>query len=146
MRCLTVRNFGSSVPVRYIPKNSPEPRIPLVSTPPKNHIEEWGKHNCLDPNVGRAESSYGTKVSKRRFVPKKPPKTEISRSLVTPVNDISRHESSESDLLGLELVDGGEIMWRSYGVGETLDRNHRPIGSLDLNAETGWISSYQLYF
>lgn len=126
MRCLKVRNFGSSVPVRYIPKNSPKPRIPLVSNPPKNDFEEQDKRNCLDPNVGRTEGLYGTEVSKRRFVPRKPPKNENLRSLVTPVNDyhkISRHGSSESDILGLQSVDGGKIMARSFG-------------GLDLNDET----------
>lgn len=126
MRCLRVRNFSSSIPVRYIPKNSPKPRIPFVSNPPENDLEEQGKHNCLDPNVGSKESSYGIEVTKRRFVPTKPPKTGNSRSLVTPVNDfrdISRHGSSESGVLGVESVDGVKIMERSFG-------------SLDLNDET----------
>ncbi|KAK1404935.1 putative regulatory protein RecX [Heracleum sosnowskyi] len=126
MRCLKVRSFGSSIPVRYIPKNSPKPRIPLVSNLPKNDYEEQVKHTCLDPNVGGVESSYGTQVSKRRFAPRKPPNNENSRSLVAPVNEfheISRHGSLKSDVLGLESVGGGNILARSFG-------------SLDLNDET----------
>lgn len=136
MRCLKVRNFGSSIPVRYIPKNSPKPRIPLVSSPPKYDFEEQNKHTCLDLNVGRAESLYGKGVSERRFAPEKLPKPENSRSLVTPVNgfdEISRHGSFESDVLGLESVDGGKIMVRSFG-------------SLDLNDETGEIPQANLPF
>ena len=151
IRSLKVRNFSSSIPVRYIPKNSPKPRIPLVSTPPKNDIEEQvkHKHTCLDSNVGRAESSYGTEVAKRKFSPKKSFKTENSRSLVPPVNDfhdVSRHGSPESDVLGLELGDGGKSMGGSFDVDEVLDRNHRAIVNLDFNAESGWIPSYQLNF
>ncbi|WOG98468.1 hypothetical protein DCAR_0417811 [Daucus carota subsp. sativus] len=138
---LKVSNFSSSIPVRYIPKNSPKPRIPLVSTPPKNDIEEQvkHKHTCLDSNVGRAESSYGTEVAKRKFSPKKSFKTENSRSLVPPVNDfhdVSRHGSPESDVLGLELGDGGKSMGGSFDVDEVLDRNHRAIVNLDFNAES----------
>lgn len=136
MRCLKVRNFGSSIPVRYIPKNSPKPRKPLVSKPPKYDFEEQNKHTCLDLNVGRAESSYGKGVFERRFAPKKPPKPEHSRSLVAPGNDfdeISRHGSLESDVLGLESVDGGKIMVRSFG-------------SLDLNDGTGRFPRTNLTF
>ncbi|XP_074370472.1 uncharacterized protein LOC141711720 isoform X2 [Apium graveolens] len=123
MMCLKVRNFGSSIPVRYIPMNSPKPRIPIVPNSPKYDFEEQNKHTCLDLNVGRTESLNSKGVSERRFAPKKPPKPENSINLVAPVNDFDEHGSLESDGLGLESVDGGKILTRSFG-------------SLDLNDET----------
>lgn len=83
--------------------------------------------------MGRTKSSNSKGGFRKRFAPKKPPKPEISRSLVTPVNDfhhISRHGSLESDVLSLESLDGGNIMVRSFG---SLDLMMKQVNSLGLN-------------
>ncbi|KAL8131818.1 hypothetical protein AgCh_007657 [Apium graveolens] len=99
---------------------------PLLFTP---WVKSNGVMRCLKVrNFGswipvRTKSSNSKGGFRKRFAPKKPPKPEISRSLVTPVNDfhhISRHGSLESDVLSLESLDGGNIMVRSFEVDEEL--------------------------
>ncbi|KAL8131817.1 hypothetical protein AgCh_007656 [Apium graveolens] len=125
---------------------------PLLFTP---WVKSNGVMRCLKVrNFGswipvRTKSSNSKGGFRKRFAPKKPPKPEISRSLVTPVNDfhhISRHGSLESDVLSLESLDGGNIMVRSFEVDEELGDFDSPEDTELVHENTGKEASWKFCF
>lgn len=107
MNCLKVRDFGSSFPVRYIPKNSPKTQKLQTSSPPMEDLEDKNKHDGLDQNFEKVESSDGVKVLGGRYIPKKSIKTEKLQTSSQPMKDFE-DEDKHTDSL-----DCGNVVGRS---------------------------------
>lgn len=108
MNCLKVRDFGSSFPVRYIPKNSPKIQKLQTSFPPMNDLEDKNKQDGLDQNFEKVESSDGVKVLGGRYIPKKTVKTEKLQTSSQPMNDFKDKDKHTDSL------DCGKVVGRSY--------------------------------
>lgn len=66
------RDYGSSLPVRYVPKNPTKPQNLQTSTPPVNDLEVKDERGGLNRGFDKVElSDDGARVPERRYIRKK---------------------------------------------------------------------------
>lgn len=127
MNCLKVRDFGSSFPVRYIPKNSPKIQKLQTSFPPMNDLEDKNKQDGLDQNFEKVESSDGVKVLGGRYIPKKTVKTEKWQTSSQPMNDFEDKDKHTDSL------DCGKVVGRSYIPNKSVKTEKSETSSAPMN-------------